>query len=747
MRVAKSQTDQKEMCIMTDDASTELLSDNAGKSDISEEYKRVPVTYIAIAVLLFWTFLLGITLYWNIDNIRREEIAMATAEARANWNKDQVFRAWASKHGGFYVTPDSRTPPSPYLAHLPDRDVVTREGKKLTLMNPAYMMRQMTEEFEQTYGIKGRITAKVLLNPNNAPDEWERKALDQFDKGVKEIIELADIDGESYVRLMKPMVMEKSCEKCHGHLGFKVGDIRGGISVSVPLKPYMAIVSATSKSLILDHSVVWLLGLAGIIVFSVSARKREAERLEFQRERTENYRILMQRFEVRTEELRESEKRFKRSHDFANIGTWYWVVKTGEINWSEHISPMFGYEAGMLETTFENFLNTIHTDDEKMVTDALNDCLENNSEYDIEYRIVWPNGEIHWLHAQGDVGRDDKGTALNMLGIVNDVTKRKQAEDDLRVAKQLSDEANKAKSEFLSSMSHELRTPLNAILGFGELLGYFPDQPLSEQQQNCVNHIKHGGEHLLDLINEVLDLAKIEAGKMELSLETLQAQEIVSECTDLVQTLAEGRRIQLINKYCGTESASISVDYKRIKQILLNLLSNAIKYNREGGTITIDGRELPGGRLHIDVTDTGFGISKDNIDKLFTPFNRLGAETSDIAGTGIGLSLSKKLIEMMKGEIGLDSTVGKGTTFWIELPVIIDEARLEEVTEETQRSSIFPDIPGTLLYVEDNLTNQRLMETIVNNISGLDLIVESTAEQGIKKACELQPDLIILDIN
>ncbi|MCP5058372.1 MAG: DUF3365 domain-containing protein [bacterium] len=201
---------------------------------------------------------------------------LATNEARSNWNKDQSFRRWATRHGGLYVRPDERTPPSPYLAHLPDRDLVTVDGLRLTLMNPAYMMRQMTEEFEKEYGIKGSITGKVLLNPINQADPWELQALERFDvKEQEEIVELATIGGDRYLRLMRPMVMEEGCMKCHGHLGFEVGDIRGGVSVSIPLEPYYASVQNTVTAAKGSHLTAWVIGLISIAAFSAVNRRRE----------------------------------------------------------------------------------------------------------------------------------------------------------------------------------------------------------------------------------------------------------------------------------------------------------------------------------------------------------------------------------------------------------------------------------------------------------------------------------------
>ncbi len=231
---------------------------------------------------LLWSAIVGVSYFWSSTTLDDQAPFLATAEARANWNKDLVFRQWATRHGGLYVKVDERTPPNPYLAHLPNRDVETTNGMQLTLMNPAYMMRQMTEEFEVTYGIKGSITGQILLNPINKPDAWELNTLRAFDNGLKELIEKSDVDGEPYLRLMRPMVMTEGCIKCHGHLGFKEGDIRGGISVSVPLTPYLESSQNSRNAMTATHIFVWLLGLTGasLILMRTFKHQRDQEVVE-----------------------------------------------------------------------------------------------------------------------------------------------------------------------------------------------------------------------------------------------------------------------------------------------------------------------------------------------------------------------------------------------------------------------------------------------------------------------------------
>lgn len=342
--------------------------------------------------------------------------------------------------------------------------------------------------------------------------------------------------------------------------------------------------------------------------------------------------------------------------------------------------------------------------------------------------------------AQISIGRLPEG---GWVGIHVDIT-------DLKKAMESADKANLAKSEFLSSMSHELRTPMNAILGFAQMLEYNPKEPLTDAQKGSVDHIMKGGQHLLELINEILDLAKIEAGKVDLSIEDISPTDILDECLSLVSVMAGKRNIDISVPDAGSGIPKVRADHTRLTQVLLNLMSNAVKYNRENGTISIAMEEVADNKLRIAVSDSGAGIPQDKQDQLFQPFSRLGAENSEIEGTGIGLVVCKNLIELMDGAVGMESEVGRGSTFWIELPLAnADQAEAVEATglPISQIKDLLPTTSGTLLYVEDNPANLRLMELIVSRVEGLSMISTHTGELGVELARVEKPDIIILDIN
>jgi len=760
---------------------------------------------------------------------------------------------------------------------------------------------------------------------------------------------------------------------------------------------------------------------------------------------------------VRTDvtQMRISEDRLNRSQEFANIGTWDWNIKTGELYWSERIAPLFGYEKGEIEHTYNNFIECVHPDDQQAVMDAVSDCVYRGAKYDIEHRVVWPDGTVHWMQESGDVVRDVNGEPTHMLGVVQNISRRKQAElaqnesearlklaqqigkignwswdvvsgkiywsdeiyrifgyqpgefepnydyflaalhpDDVERVKQseqaaaekgenhsidhriilpdgqvrwvheeaepvknslgemtslhgtvqdisdriwseqlqkgnnhilelitkdkpleeilteivlyaekmmpgatgaimilddagdhlrigaapnLSDnykneldgieigpttgrcckaalegrafiardlstdihwkdyreltgkeglaacfsipvlasngdvlgtcdiyyrevmeadadsielvselakfaaiaieqkrsmkalvdamkeaeEANRAKSLFLSNMSHELRTPMNAIIGFAQLLQMETDA-LDEMQKDNVKEIIAAGNHLLALINEVLDLAKIESGHLEFLIETVSLGEVITECLNLITQLADQRGIEIVficngTKVTATEmteqSLQVRADRTRLKQVLFNLLSNAVKYNRDSGRIIISAEKADNVYARISIQDTGLGIAEEKKSELFKVFNRLGAEHSDIEGTGIGLVITKNIVEMMDGHIGVESELDVGSTFWVELPCV-QESREDSKKMTTQNNTNLTELDSdndnyefTLLYIEDNIANLRLVTQLLERRPNVKVLSAAEPILGLELAAKHRPDLILLDIN
>jgi len=621
-------------------------------------YKNNPTIAIALAAALALTFLTSLSLYLNISNLRQEKINLATQQAKDNWNKDQAFRVWATRHGGFYVKPDESTPPNPYLAHIKKRDIVTSDGEHLTLMNPAYMMRQMATEFDKLYGIKGKITGKILLNPVNKPDDWELSSLSSFEQGIKEVVQEAEISGKPYLRYMKPMFMTKGCVKCHGHLGFKIGDLRGGVSISIPLSPYFKEASKISNTLISTHAIVWLLGIIFIIVFYLIVSEKSQEN-----------RALIKRLELNA-------KRLQNSLNAAHAGTINYDLIQDIIYWDSAAADIYGLEKVNSTHSYQEWRNLIHPDDVDSFDQQIRDIIDSKQQrLRLEFRTNHKETELRWVKLWCNIFRDDKGKAHSLDGIMLDISSEKLNEQVLQ-EKEAAERFAHKQSTFLTNMSHEFRTPLHGILSFSKIgLTRIKENQIEASKFNdFFSSINISANRLLNLLNDLLDLAKLEAEQMIINRVSNDlystTKEILKEQRFLIEE--KGIQINLNTPLCQTTA---DFDKARMTQVITNLLSNAIKFTERQGkivinfkadTLTLTGQQSDA--LCFTIHNTGKGIPGSELESIFDKFIQSSRNDPGASGTGLGLAICREIIEAHEGKIWAEQHPQGGAIFSFVIP-------------------------------------------------------------------------------
>lgn len=386
-------------------------------------------------------------------------------------------------------------------------------------------------------------------------------------------------------------------------------------------------------------------------------------------------------------------------------------------------------------------LDAVHPEDKAIVASALSKLLAGHEgPVTLHYRVRHSDG--HWIsiEARGRTLLDDNDKPLGVVTVERDISEAIAIRQALETAKLAAERANQEKSQFLSRISHELRTPLNSILGFSQIMRM---DLLTPDQEESVGHIYRAGKHLLSLIDEVLDISRIEAGTITISLEPVRLNELTSECISLVSPQAQERGIGV--RVSGDRDRYVRADKQRLKQVILNLLSNAVKFNSDRGSITLS---CEGGddQVRISISDTGPGITTELRDRIFTPFDRLDAESKGIEGTGLGLALSKRLTEVMGGELGYESVPGEGSTFYVDLPAIAAPSRAGK-SVANPGASLSRTPRGTLLYVEDNLANVTLIERLLKRRPNVHLVSALQGSLGLELAVQHHPDLIMLDVH
>jgi PAS domain S-box-containing protein len=475
--------------------------------------------------------------------------------------------------------------------------------------------------------------------------------------------------------------------------------------------------------------------------------------------------------------LRSARERARLAAHAAGIATWEQALNGDVAYWDEQMWTLRGHAPQPGSMSEAERLACVHPEDRERVVAQLSDAQARGAALDYEFRVVWPDGQVRWL-ASRSVELDDPATGTrSRIGVNWDVTDRRRAEAAWR-ERELALRESQAKSKFLARMSHELRTPLNAVLGFAQLLlsAQSDDTAEAVQRRKRLEHIRGAGQHLLSLINDVLDLARVEGGELQFALRPVSLAPLVAETLPLMAPQAQARGVQVRT---GPLAALVLADATRLRQALLNLLSNAIKYNRDGGTVTLEA-ETVDGQVRLRVTDSGCGLSPQQLRHLFEPFNRLGAERGSIEGTGIGLAIVKALVERMGGSVHVTSQEGVGSVFELRLAAAGGAAPGRDRTDRYDRSDradasdpphpsgrpaaaatgsapapSHPAAPATaaaaqrrhlLLYIEDNPVNAQIIRELVGRRGDVDLVVAPSGSVGVMQAATLRPELVLLDM-
>ncbi|MFA6056053.1 MAG: ATP-binding protein [Thermodesulfovibrionales bacterium] len=606
----------------------------------------------AFYLFLAWTAFVIFSLLLTIHDHHKAILQEAAIEARTQLEVNLEYRNLISGLGGVYASVDNISP-NPYLK-IPKRDILTKDGDKLTLLNPAYMTRLMFETMGKKSSLPfiNKITSLNFVNPVNTPDEWEKKSLLSFEKGLKEASEITSIDGKPYLRLMRPFITGDSCLKCHGYQGYKEGDVRGGISIAVPLGQYSELETRTRNIMLLTYILLWFLGNVGLVVFSSYKQKQE--------------KIII-----------ENEWKFRTVSESAN--DWeYWLSGSRQI---EYMSPSSKKITGYSPEEFLNnpdlMTSIIHSEDRNLYVSHINNFEEEHHD-EMEFRIITRDGRMKWLaHICAPLYMQNKFLGRRISN--RDITDRKTTEAELKKYREHLEELVKQRTAELEKMtnelsrsnaelqqfayvaSHDLQEPLHVIKGFLNLFEKRYKDKLDEKGREFISFTIDGAKRMQNLIRDLLEYSRV--GHKGKEFKPTECSVILERVLFNLKMAIEERGAQVTYDNLPT----IMADVTQFTSLFQNLIGNAIKFQGAEAPRVHISAERKGDEWLFSVSDNGIGIDPKFIDKIFVVFHRLHTR-NEYPGTGIGLALCKKIVEHHGGNIWVESELQKGSTFYFTLP-------------------------------------------------------------------------------
>jgi PAS domain S-box-containing protein len=814
---------------------------------------RTPLA-LALVAFLCWSVFVHHLYRLALDDDEASAQDQALQQGRIAAEKDLAFRRWSARLGGVYAEISDTLQPNPYL-EVPNRDVVTESGQRLTLVNPAYMTRMVHELMAEEAGLKGHITSLDPIRPENAPADWEARALRAFRNASDEMHALAVEDGRRVLRYMRPLVTEKPCLKCHARQGYREGDIRGGLSVTVPMHRYDQSRDASARHTRERYLIIFFSGLAligGVLLVALRherQRGRSEEELRASGEKLraseERFRALLEgagdaiyiadpsgrllgvnaeaerqsgysreellsmsvqdldaihstpesleafnramasagkaafesrhrrkgggeypvdlhvaRLDVGGEETllgiarditerKASELALERERSFTgalldSLPGIFYVYTCPDlrlVRWNRNHETVFGY--GPEEMRGREITSWHPEGNRELVLAAVARVLEQGAEM-LEAPLLTRDGRSIPFLLTG-IRFEDSGRVF-LMGVGIEITDRKRAEAQLVEMKERAEAANRAKSEFLATMSHEIRTPLNGVLGMLQLILHAPLDPDTREFADTAILAARG---LLSILNDILDLSRIESGRADLRDEDFSLAELGQASFGFLQAQLRVKNLEARYHIAPDLPETVRGDQGRLRQILFNLLGNAIKFT-ESGSVSLDIEATPGlGQDRIvvlfTVRDTGIGIPEDKLDAVFEPFTQADSSaTRRYGGTGLGLAIVRRLLAMMGGNILLDSREGQGTEVCVAVPLALAQP-LQDLFEPGP-SRLDLGLKGlSVLVAEDDRINQMTIRTLLAR-EGCTPDLAANGREALTALAAKAYDLVLMDI-